>query len=121
MPDKIDEGQITAPVASGVLSQADERYYIASQWQLIWRKFRHHKLARVGGVAIGILAILAIFAEFWSPYDISVRHAEYLYTPPQRVRVWHDGGLHRPFVYGLISERNSRTHALEFTDDTSKV
>ena len=34
---------------------AVEAYYLASQWQLMWRKFRRHHLAIVGGVILGVL------------------------------------------------------------------
>ena len=52
-------------------STAAERFYVASQWQLIFRKFKRHKLAAAGAVVLGILYVFAAFAEFISPYDIS--------------------------------------------------
>ena len=32
----------------------EEKYYLASQWQLMWRKFRKHKLA-MGGISVLIV------------------------------------------------------------------
>ena len=107
--------------SSEVMSQAEEAHYIASQWQLIWRKFRRHRLARVGGGVITSLVLLAVFAEFWSPYDIRERHSELVHLPPQRVRILHEGRLHRPFVHGVISERSTTTYFLEFSEDSSQV
>ena len=101
------------------LSQAEEAHFVASQWQLIWRKFRRHRLARLGAAVITILVVLAIFAEFWSPYGIYERHTELVHLPPQQVRVWHAGKLHRPFVYGVTSERSTTTFFLEFSEDRS--
>ncbi len=101
------------------LSHAEEAHFVASQWQLIWRKFRRHRLARLGAAIIAILVVLAVFAEFWSPYDIFERHTELVHLPPQRVRFIHEGRLQRPFVYGVTSERSTITYFLEFSDDRS--
>lgn len=37
------------------------------QFQLIWRRFRRHKLAMIGAVTLVLLALLAIFAPIISP------------------------------------------------------
>ena len=101
------------------LSRAEEAHFVASQWQLIWRKFRRHRLARLGAAVITIFVVLAVFAEFWSPYDIYERHTDLVHLPPQRVRLWHEGKLQRPFVYGVTSERSTTTFFLEFSEDKS--
>ena len=102
------------------LSQAEEAHFVASQWQLIWRKFRRHRLARLGGAVIATFVVLAVFAEFWSPYDIYERHTDLVHLPPQRVRLLHAGTLHRPFVYAVTSERSTTTFFLEFSEDRSQ-
>ena len=102
------------------LSQAEEAYFVASQRQLIWRKFRRHRLARLGAAVIATFVVLALFAEFWSPYDIYERHTDLVHLPPQRVRLLHAGTLHRPFVYGVTSERSTKTYFLEFSEDRSQ-
>ncbi|MCY4482818.1 MAG: ABC transporter permease [Spirochaetaceae bacterium] len=101
-------------------SQAEEAHFVASQWQLIWRKFRRHRLARLGAAVIATFVVLAVFAEFWSPYDIYERHTDLVHLPPQRVRLLHAGKLHRPFVYGVTSERSTTTFFLEFSEDRSQ-
>ena len=101
------------------LSRAEEAHFVASQWQLIWRKFRRHRLARLGAAVIATFVVLAAFAEFWSPYDIYERHTDLVHLPPQRVRLSHEGKLQRPFVYGVVSERSTTTFFLEFSEDKS--
>ena len=98
---------------------AEEKYYIASQWQLMWRKFRKHKLAMVGGSILAIFYILAIFCEFFSPYDIYKRYPDYIYCPPQRMYFFDEqGGFHlRPFVYGIKQEMDPITWETKFTED----
>lgn len=102
------------------IATADERYYIASQWQLMWRKFTRHKLALVGTAILGVLYITALFSEFFSPYDIYERYPEYIYGPPQRIRIFENGRLHRPFVYGLTSERDPESFRQIYTEDRSQ-
>ena len=106
--------------SDGRLSQAEEAYFVASQRQLIWRKFRRHRLARLGAAVILAFVVLAVFAEFWSPYDIYERHTDLVHLPPQRVRLLHAGKLHRPFVYAVTSERSTTTFFLEFSEDRSQ-
>ena len=98
---------------------AEEKYYIASQWQLMWRKFRKHKLAIVGGGILTIFYILAIFCEFFSPYDIYKRYPDYIYMPPQRIHLFDEKGVFhlRPFVYGIKQETDPITWETKFTED----
>src|SRR5690606_33832754 len=41
-------------------------------------------------------------------------------APPQRVRLIHEGKLHRPFVYPLIQQKDSYSLRLSYTLDTSR-
>ena len=49
--------------------KADEEFYYASQWELMWWRFRQHKLAYISAILLGVLYLIAIFAEFFMPYD----------------------------------------------------
>ena len=102
-------------------SDAQERLYLASQWQLIYRKFKQHRLAMVGTVVLAVLYVVSAFAEFISPYDILER-SKLRYSPPSRIRVIDDGGrLHlRPFVYGMVKQRDPETWEIGYTEDTSE-
>jgi peptide/nickel transport system permease protein len=40
-----------------------------SPWKLIWRRFRKHKLALAGMVAIAIIALACYLAPLYAPYD----------------------------------------------------
>ncbi len=100
---------------------AKERYYVASQWQLMMRKFKKHKLAVFGGTILAIFYLLAIFCEFFSPSDIYKRHIKYVHCPPQRVHFFDQEGFHlRPFVYELKQEINMRTFQETYTEDIDK-
>ena len=45
----------------------DSTFATASQRQLVWRKFRRHRLAVISLVTLIILYLLAILAQFISP------------------------------------------------------
>ena len=49
-------------------NQSNESYYVASQWQLMGRKLKQHKLARISMVILGILYFLALLGNFIAPY-----------------------------------------------------
>lgn len=100
----------------------EKEYYISSQWQLMWRKFKKHKLAILGGIVLIIFYILAIFCEFFSPYDIYKRHTEYLYCPPQKIHFFDEkGNFHfRPFVYGLKRNIDPISWRKIYTEDKTK-
>lgn len=91
---------------TGVGEEQSERYYTATQSQLIWRKFKKHRLATVGMVILLFFIFVAVFAEFLAPYTPTLRRTDRIYAPPQRVRFFDiDGAFSiRPFVYGLVRD-----------------
>ena len=93
---------------------AEERYYLASSWTLMRRRFMKHKLALVGGTVLLVVYFFAIFAGFFSVADPFERHPDHTFAPPTRVRLFHEGKLHRPFVYGLKTGRHPVTRAKVF-------
>jgi peptide/nickel transport system permease protein len=100
---------------------AEERYYLASQWQMMWRKFRRHKLAIIGSAALIALYLLAIFADFVAPYPKDIRFERFGYRPPTRVRFFDQGRFRGPFVYGATKERDMRTLEAIYTEDEGAV
>jgi len=98
-----------------------ERLFVASQWQLMWWKFRRHKPAIASGIVILLMYLVAAFCEFLAPDDPFRYNADYTYAPPQRIR-FHDGQrLHlRPFVYGLAQSRDAYTLRVRYEPDKSR-
>jgi len=100
-------------VANGAAQTAgakDLRYYTASQWQLVWWRFRRHKAALTGGVILLVMAVAGLFAEFFSPYSSTTRDRNYILGPPQIPMFWDGNGFSpRPFVHGIKTERDPVT------------
>ena len=76
----------------------DEKMFVATQWQLMWWKFRKHKMALYSAVVIIIMYIMAAFCEFFAPYDPEQFFPKYKLAPPSRIRIFHQSKLMRPFV-----------------------
>jgi len=99
----------------------EESFYVASQWQLIWRKFKKHKLAILGGSILVIFYLVAIFCEFFSLYNINNIDLKYAYCPPQKVHFFDEQeGFSWPFVYRLKREIDSETWRAVYTEDKTK-
>ena len=95
--------------------------YTASQWRLMWWKFRKHKLALAAGVVIIALYLIAIFCEFLAPYTLDYRNVSHAFAPPQRLRFRSEDGFQlRPFVYGLKSVRHPETLRLVYAEDRAQ-
>ena len=101
--------------------KADEKVFIASQWQLMWWKFRRHQMAMASGVVVILLYLVAVFAEPVATYQPEAQDIRYSYFPPNVLHfVDAEGNFHLvPFVYGINQKRNLETLALEYSDDTT--
>ena len=106
------EPAATSPAAAAVseVTGAEERAFVASQAQLVWRRFRRHKLALMAIVVLGALYFASIFAEFVTPYPALHRFKEYGEAPPTRIHVVSPTrGLSRPFVFATARELDKAT------------
>jgi peptide/nickel transport system permease protein len=99
----------------------EERLYVATQWQLIWWKFRKHKMAMVGTGILILFYIVAIFAEFVAPYDPEEFFVRYKLTPPSNIHIFHEGKLKWPFVYRIERTRDPETLSYIYNEDTSTL
>jgi peptide/nickel transport system permease protein len=106
-----------ATVAPG--SQPSERYLNASQGQIIWWRFKRHRLAFFCLVILGLAYFSIAITEFLAPYDLHSRHTGFIFQPPQRVHLFHEGSFVGPFVYPLDYQLNMDTLKREYTPDRS--
>jgi len=102
-------------------SSLEEKIYLASQWQLIWWRFRRHKVAIASGIILIIIYLLAIFCEFLAPYDPNKYDIKYTYAPPQRIHIFRDGKLVRPYVLGYKMEFDPVTLRRIYKPDPDQV
>jgi len=109
-----------APTRStGAVFRAD----VASQWQLMWRRFRRHHMAMAGLFLLGILFLIAVFAEVFAPYQSAQRNTRYLAGAPMGIHFIDDqGGVHlRPFVYARVNKRDPVTLRMTSVEDRTQT
>jgi len=98
--------------------------FVASPWQLMWWKFRKHKLAMIGGVVTILVYLIALFVEFLSPLDPNLVNATYTYAPPQRphfIENTPQGTKFHPYVFGYKSVIDKASLRRTFTIDETTV
>ena len=98
-----------------------ERYYFASQWQLIWWRLRRHRFAMLSFWFLVALYATIPFVEFLAPYELRSRHADHVHAPPQRVRFFDEGRFVGPFVYGQLMTINMENLRREYREDVSRI
>ena len=109
------------PHSLETLSAEQEEFYRASQWRIMWWKFRRHRIAVWCGVILALLYASALVSEVLAPYALNSRDSRHIYAPPQRVHLFADGKFVGPFVYGFSMTLNQETMKREFTADQAKV
>jgi peptide/nickel transport system permease protein len=98
--------------------------YTASQWRLMWWRFRKHKLAMASAIFILLVYLLMVFAEFFAPSHSSDFNAAYQHAPPQRIHFFEetpDGSRFNPHVKGLSFETDEDTWRRTFSPDEEQV
>ncbi|MGQ9632431.1 MAG: ABC transporter permease [bacterium] len=108
------------PLEAARIEAAGEELYVASQWKLMWWKFKKHRLAVVSSAILILAYLIAIFCEFLAPYSLEYRDVKYGYAPPQVVRIFDGGRFQRPFVYGLKRKIDPVSLRRTFAEDRDK-
>ena len=99
----------------------NEQWYTASQGQLIWWRFRKHKLAIISMWLLGLMYFVSILADFFVPYERDHRFSGYENAPPTPIHITAPGkGLQAPFIYGFTRKVNPQNFRVQFTEDTER-
>ncbi|MSO80559.1 MAG: ABC transporter permease [Alphaproteobacteria bacterium] len=109
------------PAAEVALTPAQERFYMASQWKLMWWKLRRHRIAVASGIFLLALYVVAGFAEFFAPYELQHRDRRFIYAPPQSIQLFHEGRFVGPFVYGMRMQRDPETLQPLYKEDPGRI
>lgn len=115
-PEAVAPGAAEAEIESSVS--------VASQWQLMWWKFRKHRMAMAGGIVTLIIYAIALFVEFLAPSSPGVIRADYTWAPPQRLhfmRQTEDGMRWDPYVNGYKVEIDQEALKRTFVIDEEQI
>jgi peptide/nickel transport system permease protein len=103
-----------------MLAEEKERYYQATQWQLIWWSFRKHALANVALVVLGILYFIVLTCEFLAPHVPTTRLEGFEDSRPTPVHFTAEGRLVGPYIYRLEWAMDPETFRVTYVEDTSQ-
>ena len=96
-----------------------------SQWALIWKRFKKHRLAQISGIVLIFLYTIAAFAEFLSPRSPTYFKASYTYAPPQEVFFFQqkkDGSYEwKPHVLGYKMKVDPKAMKRTFEPNPKKI
>lgn len=109
------------PHATETLTPEQERFYRASQWQIMWWKFRRHRVAVVAGAVLLVFYASTLVSEFIAPYNLHTRDTRHIYAPPQEVHLFHEGRFVGPFVYGYRMQLDMVRLKRDYTPDPARV
>jgi peptide/nickel transport system permease protein len=100
-------------------SAAEERISVATQWQLMWWRFKKHRLAMISTAVVLLFYLVVIFADFLAYSDPLASEAQRSLLPPQRI-YWSDEGRFSPYVFALTGVRDPMTFKRVYTPDFTK-
>lgn len=116
-----DAEEIAEALLDPTLPAQGDRVAQASQWQLMWWRFRRHKPALLSLAVIGLLYLTALFVEVIAPYDPHTRESDLAFAPPQRLHFLDENGFSlRPFVYGFKRDRDPETLRFTYSEDETR-
>jgi peptide/nickel transport system permease protein len=96
----------------------------ASEWRLIWWRFRRHKLALASGVVVLLIYLVAILADVIAPAGPATSKPQFTYAPPQTlklIRTTDDGWRFEPHVLGYKVQIDPRAMRRIFVEDPDAV
>jgi peptide/nickel transport system permease protein len=96
-----------------------QRIFVASQWQLMWWRFRKHKVAVASAVVIAGFYLAVLGADFLAYADPNSSEAQRSLMPPQRI-YWFDGWRFSPHVHAVTGGRDPLTFKRVYRTDPSQ-
>ncbi|HEX2582102.1 MAG TPA: ABC transporter permease [Dongiaceae bacterium] len=109
------------PEAVERIDPKQEKIYFASQWRMMWLRFKRHRLALAAAVVLGLMYLQVAFVELLAPYNLHTRNVDHIFAPPQHLHFFHQGRFVGPFVYGLDYRLNLDNLQRIYTEDHRRV
>ncbi|MGE4659065.1 MAG: ABC transporter permease, partial [Gammaproteobacteria bacterium] len=109
-------------MTAGNLESSESRdVKLASERQLVWARFRRHKLALISTVIVALFYLVAFGAEFIAVNDPVETGAKRSLMPPQSIHFF-DGWKPAPYVCVMIGKRDPVSLKKSFDADcTQKI
>ena len=118
MADEIREATAAAPELS---SKDEERVSVASNWKLVWWRFRKNRLALASTIVLFMFYAVVLVPDFFSNQDPEATDAALAFIPVQRVSFFDKTGFN-PSVPDVVGKRNTITLKMEWVrDETQRI
>ena len=101
--------------AIAVGAVAEDRIAVASNWQLVWWRFRRHHLAMVCAGILICMYIVVLCPDFFCTQNPEQTDARQAFIPVQTLHLFDDGW--NPWVPSIAGKRNPVTLRMEWTTD----
>ena len=98
---------------------AEDRISVASNWRLVWWRFRKHRLALLSALVLLALYVVVLCPDFFSTQDPEATDARLAFIPVQQLHFF-DGTRLSPWVPAIVGKRNSTTLRMEWRVDESR-
>jgi peptide/nickel transport system permease protein len=108
-------------LVSQLVSKAEERVSVASNWQLVWWRFRKNRLAIISSVVLALFYVIVLVPDFFSTQDPEATEAFLAFIPMQGISFFDSSGFNLS-VPAVVGKRNPVTLRMEWKiDETKKV
>lgn len=113
--------QVDETLEEQITSKAEERVSVASNWQLVWWRFRKNKLAVASALVLILFYVIVLVPDFFATLNPETTDAALAYIPVQGIALFDSTGFN-PSVPALLGKRNPVTLRMEWTlDGTIRV
>jgi peptide/nickel transport system permease protein len=119
VPERPDALVTDAPAAPAGTAAAEDRISVASNWTLVWWRFRKHRLALASVVVLAALYAVVLCPDFFSTQDPEATEARLAFIPIQPLHLF-DGWRLRPWVPAVVGKRNPVTLRMEWQVDPAR-
>jgi peptide/nickel transport system permease protein len=109
-----------AAPAPGLGARAEDRISLASNWTLIWWRFRRHRLAMASAAVLAVFYAIVLVPDFFSTQDPEATDARLAFIPVQPPALHLAGGGMGVSVPAVIGRRNPVTLRMEWHVDAAR-
>src|SRR5574342_1317261 len=88
-----DEIQTEPAPAVELSSKDEERVSVASNWKLVWWRFRKNRLAVASGIVLLAFYAVVLVPDFFSNQDPEATDAALAFIPVQRISLFEKTGI----------------------------
>ena len=113
------QADVLAEEIKSTVSKAEDQVSVASNWKLVWWRFKKNRLALISVVVLALFYTMVLVPDFFATADPEATEARAAFIPSQGLNLFDEAGFH-PWVPALVGKRNAVTLRMEWAIDASK-